>query len=162
MLGWSRLAVILCAGFPSFYRLWAQNKQIVCRFPLQIDRPSSQLFSSPRSSSSYIRMLTLQITQEEIDVMTRSGARSSITSTIFKIVPSDFHGRGSPMWFNRRPCLSECCCPDLGDDGLDLCFSLLLPDFKAQRRKAKVHCEARRKRTGNMLKNFKSESKKLL
>ena len=41
-------------------------------------------------------MSTLQITQEEIDVMTRSGARSSITSTIFKIVPSDFHGRGSP------------------------------------------------------------------
>ena len=63
-----------------------------------IDRPSSQLFSSPRSSSSYIRMLTLQITQEEIDVMTRSGARSSITSTIyFEIVPSDVHGRDAPM-----------------------------------------------------------------
>ena len=80
-----------------FLQVMGPDQTTVCRFPLQIDRPSSQLFSSPRSPSSYIRMLTLQITQEEIDVMTRSGARSSITSTIFKIVPSDVHGLEAPM-----------------------------------------------------------------
>ena len=35
VLGWSRLPVILCAGFPSFYRLWDPEQTIVCRFPLQ-------------------------------------------------------------------------------------------------------------------------------
>ena len=127
----SRLAVILCAGLPSFYRLWDPDQTTVCRFPLQIDRSSSRRFSSPRSSSSYIIILTLQITQEEIDVMTRSGWpkldnldylfwNSSIRCswTLFT------HVTQSPTLFVRVLLLTG-----LGDDGLDLCFSLLLPDF---------------------------------
>ena len=80
-----------------FLQVMGPDQTTVCRFPLQIDRSSSRRFSSPRSSSSYIIILTLQIAQEEIDVTTRSGARSSITSTIVEIVPSDVHGLEAPM-----------------------------------------------------------------
>ena len=43
-------------------------------------------------------MLTLQITQEEIDVTTRIGyPKLDNLDYFFEIVPSDVHGRDAPM-----------------------------------------------------------------
>ena len=111
-----------------FLQVMGPDQTTVCRFPLQIDRSSSRRFSSPRSSSSYIIILTLQITQEEIDVMTRSGW-PKLDNLDYLFWNSSIrcswtwctHVIQSPTLFVRVLLLTG-----LGDDGLDLCFSLLL------------------------------------